>query len=44
MKKLDDLKIENKIGFIKIDVEGHELEVIEGSSKIISENMPSTIG
>ena len=40
MKKLDDLKIENKIGFIKIDVEGHELEVIKGSSKIISENMP----
>jgi len=40
MKKLDDLKFENKIGFIKIDVEGHELEVIKGSSKIIYENMP----
>ena len=39
-KKLDDLKIENKIGFIKIDVEGHEKAVIEGSKKIIKKNKP----
>lgn len=40
MKKLDNIKIINKIGFIKIDVEGHELEVIEGSINTISNNMP----
>ena len=40
IKKLDDIKISNKIGFIKIDVEGHELEVIEGAKKTIINNMP----
>ena len=40
IKKLDDVKIDNKIGFIKIDVEGHELEVIEGAKNTIIENMP----
>ena len=30
MKKLDEIKIENKIGLIKIDVEGHEKNVIQG--------------
>ena len=39
-KKLDDFKINNKIGFIKIDVEGHEIEVIDGAKKTILENMP----
>ena len=39
-KKLDSIKFENKIGFIKIDVEGHELEVIEGALKTIKENKP----
>jgi FkbM family methyltransferase len=40
MRKLDDIKINNKIGFIKIDVEGHELEVIEGALNTIKENKP----
>ena len=40
MKKLDDIKIDKKIGFIKIDVEGHELEVIEGAKNTIINNMP----
>ena len=40
IKKLDDVKIVNKIGFIKIDVEGHELEVIEGAKNTIINNMP----
>ena len=30
IKKLDEIKIDNKIGFIKIDVEGHEKNVLEG--------------
>ena len=40
MKKLDDIKIDNKIGFIKIDVEGHELEVIKGAKKYIEKHKP----
>ena len=28
--KLDNLKISKKISFIKIDCEGHELEVLKG--------------
>ena len=39
-KKLDDFKIRNKIGFIKIDVEGHEIEVINGGKETITNNMP----
>ena len=39
-KKLDNIVIKNKIGFIKIDVEGHELEVIEGGLDTIKKNMP----
>ena len=39
-KKLDEFKINNKIGFIKIDVEGHEIEVIDGAKKTILDNMP----
>ncbi len=38
--KLDNIKIGNKIGFIKIDVEGHEYEVIEGGKQTILENKP----
>tara|TARA_B100000886_G_C20396334_1_gene480544 strand:- start:592 stop:1341 length:750 start_codon:yes stop_codon:yes gene_type:complete len=38
-EKLDNLSI-NNIGFIKIDVEGHELEVIEGAKKTIITNKP----
>ena len=40
MRRLDDVKIVNKIGFIKIDVEGHELEVIDGAKNTIINNMP----
>ena len=39
-KKLDDFKLSNKIGFIKIDVEGHEIEVINGGKETIVNNMP----
>jgi len=41
MKKLDEvLSDEGKIDFIKIDVEGAEYEVLEGSEKIISKYKP----
>ena len=36
-KKLDDYEFKNKISFIKIDVEGHEIPVIEGGIKTIFE-------
>ena len=39
-KKLDNINIKSKIGFIKIDVEGHERAVIEGSKKTIKKNKP----
>ncbi len=40
MKKLDDIKIENKIGLIKIDVEGHEKNVIQGGLETLKKNKP----
>ena len=39
-KKLDDIEITNDIGFIKIDVEGHEKNVLKGGEKIIKKNKP----
>jgi FkbM family methyltransferase len=40
VKKLDNFQFENPISFIKIDVEGHELEVVEGAIATISRNKP----
>ena len=39
-KKIDEFNFKNNISFIKIDVEGHELEVIKGGEEIISKNKP----
>ena len=39
VEKLDNISI-NNIGFIKIDVEGHELEVIEGAKNTITKDKP----
>ena len=39
-RKLDDISINNKIGFIKIDVEGHEKNVLTGGEILIKENQP----
>ena len=39
-KKIDDFNFDNEISFIKIDVEGHEIEVIEGGKLIIKKNKP----
>ena len=38
--KLDDILINRKIGFIKIDVEGHEKNVIQGGIKTVKNNKP----
>ena len=40
IKKLDEIKIDNKIGFIKIDVEGHEKNVLEGGRETIKKDEP----
>tara|TARA_B100000401_G_scaffold397402_1_gene307491 strand:- start:84 stop:857 length:774 start_codon:yes stop_codon:yes gene_type:complete len=40
MKKLDDIEIGNKIGLIKIDVEGHEKNVLQGGIKTVKNNKP----
>ena len=42
MIKLDDLKLEN-ISFIKMDVEGFEMEVIRGGKETIKRNKPVMI-
>ena len=39
-KKIDEFNFNNKISFIKIDVEGHELEVIKGALNTIEKNKP----
>ena len=39
-KKLDDFEMVNRIGFIKIDVEGHEISVLKGGEKLIKKNKP----
>lgn len=43
LKKLDDLILKNKIkniGVVKIDVEGHELEVFKGGIKVLKHMSP----
>ena len=42
-KKLDDFKFSKKISFIKIDVEGHETEVIKGSLNTINMHKPTLL-
>ena len=39
-KKLDDFNFLNKISFVKIDVAGHEAEVIKGSLNLINTHKP----
>ena len=39
-KQLDSFDFPNRISFIKIDVEGHETEVIKGSERTIKNNKP----
>lgn len=40
LKTLDSLKIKDKINLIKIDVEGHEVEVLKGGLKTIEKSRP----
>lgn len=40
--RLDDLQLDN-VGFIKIDVEGHEQAVLQGAQKTIDKNKPAML-
>lgn len=40
-KRLDEFHFENKVSFIKIDVEGHELQVINGAKNLIKKFKPN---
>ena len=40
---LDEYKFEHPIGFIKIDVEGHELEILKGANNLLKTNKPVMI-
>jgi FkbM family methyltransferase len=40
VKRLDDFKLEN-IGFMKVDVEGFEVEVLKGGVETITRNQPN---
>jgi FkbM family methyltransferase len=42
-KKLDDMDMNSTVGFIKIDVEGHELSVLEGAVEVLERDGPSII-
>ncbi len=39
-RRLDDIQIDNNVGFIKIDVEGHEKNVIVGGKSLIMKDKP----
>lgn len=41
-KKLDDCGIEN-IGFIKVDVEGFEMQVLEGAAEVLKKQRPNLL-
>ena len=41
--KLDDFEFSNKISLIKIDVEGHELKVIDGAKETIKKHKPNLL-
>jgi FkbM family methyltransferase len=40
VKKLDEYNFEESVGFIKIDVEGHEGAVLRGAKKLLSKDHP----
>jgi FkbM family methyltransferase len=40
--KIDDLKLEN-VSFVKIDVEGHELSVLEGAAETLKTSQPTIL-
>jgi len=41
--RLDNFQFNNKVGFIKIDVEGHEQKILEGAVKTLENNQPNLL-
>ena len=41
--RLDGFQFNNKVGFIKIDVEGHEQKILDGSVKVLEDNQPNLL-
>lgn len=41
MLRLDDLALGRSVAFIKIDVEGHEVEVLRGAAGLLAESRPA---
>lgn len=42
-KKLDDCDISHAVSFIKIDVEGHEVEILKGAVQLINKYKPNLL-
>jgi FkbM family methyltransferase len=43
VKTLDEYEFSDRVGFIKIDVEGHEESVLKGAMKLIKKDCPSLL-
>ncbi len=43
VKRLDDYDFEDSVAFIKIDVEGHEISVLEGAVNLLERDHPSLL-
>ena len=43
VKRLDDYTFNNKVGFIKIDVEGQEEEVLRGAENLLKKDLPNLL-
>jgi FkbM family methyltransferase len=43
VKRLDDYNFNNEVGFIKIDVEGQEEEVLRGSENLLKKDLPNLL-
>ena len=40
---MDDILINNPIGFVKIDAEGHEKDILKGAKEIIKKRKPNLL-
>jgi FkbM family methyltransferase len=43
VRRLDDIDLGGGVGFLKIDVEGHEEAVLAGASRTLKQSMPAVL-